>query len=93
MNDREQRLPAFIAKATGHDAVPTGGFADEEEVPDNIAGDSGLLVTGRRKKGPGELRLLARTVQGTSALAARVRRTDAYPNLQLCDGGRSRFSA
>jgi hypothetical protein len=45
MNDREQRLPAFIAKATGHDAVPTGGFADEEEVPDNIAGDSGLLVT------------------------------------------------
>ena len=45
MNDREQRLLALIAKATGHDIVAADSPADEEEVPDNIAENSGLLVS------------------------------------------------
>jgi hypothetical protein len=45
MNDREQRLLALIAKATGHDIVATPTPADEEEVPDSIAEDSGLLTS------------------------------------------------
>ncbi len=45
MNDREQRLLALIANATGHDIVAADGPSDEQEVPDNIAEDSGLLAS------------------------------------------------
>jgi hypothetical protein len=45
MNDREQRLLALITKASGHDIVAAGSPSDEQEVPDNIAEDSGLLVS------------------------------------------------
>ncbi|HZU50250.1 MAG TPA: hypothetical protein VE968_00090, partial [Sphingomicrobium sp.] len=45
MKDREQRLLALVAKATGHDVVAVSGPADEEELPDNIAEDSGLLAS------------------------------------------------
>jgi hypothetical protein len=45
MKDREDRLLALIAKATGHDIVAAGGPTDEQEVPDNIAEDSGLLAS------------------------------------------------
>jgi hypothetical protein len=44
MNDREQRLLGLIAKATGHDIVAAAGPPDEQEVPDDIAEDSGLLA-------------------------------------------------
>ncbi len=45
MKDREQRLLVLITKATGHEVVRTDSPADEEELPDNIAEDSGLLVS------------------------------------------------
>jgi hypothetical protein len=44
MKDREQRLLALIAKATGHDIAKIDGVLDGEEVPNNIAEDSGLLA-------------------------------------------------
>jgi hypothetical protein len=45
MNDREQRLLALIAKATGHEIIAASAPADEQEVPDDIAEDSGLLTS------------------------------------------------
>lgn len=45
MNDREQRLLALIARVTGHDIVAAVGSSDEQEVPDDIAEDSGLLAS------------------------------------------------
>ncbi|MFC0242632.1 GmrSD restriction endonuclease domain-containing protein [Rhodopseudomonas telluris] len=45
MNDREQRLLALIARVTGHDIVAAGSSSDEQEVPDDIAEDSGLMVS------------------------------------------------
>ncbi|MGY3420325.1 hypothetical protein ACVWZW_000800 [Bradyrhizobium sp. F1.13.4] len=45
MNNREQRLLALITKATGHEIVAAGGLSDEEEVPDNIAEDIGLVAS------------------------------------------------
>jgi hypothetical protein len=45
MNDREGRLLALIAKATGHAMVAAGAPTDEQELPDNIAEDSGLLAS------------------------------------------------
>jgi len=45
MSDRERRLLALIAKATGHDIVAASGPTDEQEVPDSIAEDSGLSAS------------------------------------------------
>lgn len=43
MNDRERRLLALIAKAAGHDiVVESAQYADEDELPANIAEDSGI---------------------------------------------------
>jgi len=44
MKDRETRLLALIEKATGHSLLPSvADSADEEDVPDDIARDSGSI--------------------------------------------------
>jgi hypothetical protein len=43
MKDREKRLLVLIAKTTGH-KVEVGVPADEEDVPDDIARDSGVMA-------------------------------------------------
>lgn len=46
MKDRERRLLALIAKATGHPIVPSfGTAADEEDLPDSLAEDSDFMAS------------------------------------------------
>lgn len=44
MRDREQRLLALVARATGHDVIAVDAPSDEAELPDDIAEDSGILT-------------------------------------------------
>ena len=46
MKDREECLLTLIAKVTGHEIVAdVGATTEDEEVPDNIAEDSGLVAS------------------------------------------------
>jgi hypothetical protein len=44
MKDRESRLLGLIAASTGHTIEMGVGSADDEEVPEDIARDSGLVA-------------------------------------------------